>query len=66
MLITLIVLSLANVKNETPQTKPANKLGCLNPVKVNPKIESNAEVGTEKCLAIPDKSSKPKGKQTWK
>lgn len=58
MFITLIVLSLAAAKAETPAT-PGGKLKCLNPVRVNPKLESTVNPGTEKCLAIPAPSEKP-------
>ena len=65
MIIALVVLSLANVKAErqvpltTPEVKPANRLQCLNPVRVNPKQETTQDTGTEKCLAVPEKSVKP-------
>jgi len=56
MIIALVVLSLAGVKNETPDTSHG-KLKCLNPVKVNPKLEQDVNTDrTEKCLAVPDKS----------
>jgi len=53
MFVTLVVLSLATVKNETPQTK-LPKLQCLNPVKGSTKLEPTNDVGTEKCIAVPD------------
>lgn len=66
MFITLVVLSLAGVKAERqvplttpPQAKHANRLQCLNPVRVNPKQESTQDTGTDKCLAVPEKSAKP-------
>lgn len=65
MFIALVVLSLSGLKAETPN-RPAGKLECLNPVRVNPKTDTPDEVGTEKCLAIPDKTAKPKGKPSWK
>lgn len=58
MYIALVVLSLAGVKAETPVVD-AGKLKCLNPVRVNPKLEPTKEIGTEKCLAIPAPSEKP-------
>lgn len=60
MFITLVVLSLATVKRETPVVPPA-KLQCLNPVKGSTKLEPTNDVGTEKCIAVPD-SSKPERK----
>lgn len=57
MFITLVVLSLANVKNETPVVSPS-KLQCLNPVKGSTKLEPTNDAGTEKCIAVPD-SAKP-------
>ncbi len=55
MWITLIVLSTAGVKNETPETaKP--KLQCLNPVKGSPKLEPTNDNGTAKCIAVPEPS----------
>jgi hypothetical protein len=60
MFITLVVLSLAGVKADIPpQVKPANRLQCLNPVRVNPKQEPTQDTGTDKCLAVPEKSAKP-------
>jgi len=59
MIIALVVLSVANVKAETPEVKPANRLQCLNPVRVNPKQEPTQDTGTDKCLAVPEKSAKP-------
>lgn len=58
MLTTLVVMSLLAVKSETPVTNPG-KLQCLNPLRVDPKIESTKETGTEKCIAIPAPSEKP-------
>lgn len=59
MLITLIVLSTAGIKNETPPaTKP--KLQCLNPVKGSTKLEPTNDAGTEKCIAVPSESTKSK------
>lgn len=66
MIIALVVLSLANVKAETPEVKSANRLQCLNPVRVNPKQETTQDTGTDKCLAVPDKTVKAKGKPSWK
>jgi hypothetical protein len=58
MLITLVVLSLAGVKNETPVTnKP--KLQCLNPSKGSPKQDPTKDVGTDKCIAVPETSIRP-------
>lgn len=67
MIIALIVLSTAGIKAETPNVKPANKLQCLNPVvDTRPKLENTTETGTEKCLAVPEKATKQKGKPSWK
>lgn len=57
MLITLVVLSLATVKRETPAVPPS-KLQCLNPVKGSAKLEPTNDAGTEKCIAVPDVSKK--------
>jgi hypothetical protein len=57
MLITLIVLSTAGIKNETPPaTKP--KLQCMNPVKGSTKLEPSDDYGTTKCIATPEQSPK--------
>ena len=57
MFVTLVVLSLAGVKNETPVTsKP--KLQCLNPVKGSTKLEPTNDYGTAKCIAVPEPSPK--------
>ena len=55
MLLTLIVLSTASIKNETPSTK-LPKLQCLNPVRGSPKLEASNDIGTDKCIAIPDRT----------
>lgn len=55
MLLTLIVLSTASIKNETPVTK-LPKLQCLNPVKGSTKLEPTSDNGTSKCIAVPDTS----------
>jgi hypothetical protein len=55
MFITLVVLSLANVKNETPVTKTP-KLQCLNPARNSPKLEPTNDTGTSKCIAVPEPS----------
>lgn len=60
MLLTLIVLSTASVKNETPTTK-LPKLQCLNPVRGSTKLEPTNDNGTSKCIAVPD-TSKPERK----
>ena len=60
MLLTLIVLSTASIKNETPVTK-LPKLQCLNPVKGSTKLEPTSDNGTSKCIAVPD-TSKPERK----
>lgn len=60
MFATLIVLSLAGVKNETP-IRNVNKLECLNPVRVKPKQDTITDTSTDKCLAVPD-TSKPSRK----
>jgi hypothetical protein len=60
MLLTLIVLSTAPIKNETPQTKRPI-MQCLNPVKGSTKLEPTNDNGTEKCIAVPD-TSKPERK----
>lgn len=60
MLLTLIILSTASVKNETPVTK-LPKLQCLNPVKGSTKLEPTNDIGTSKCIAVPD-NSKPERK----
>lgn len=61
MFITLVAISLvsAGIKNETHQVKPANRLQCLNSVRVNPKQEPTQDTGIDKCLAVPEKSAKP-------
>jgi hypothetical protein len=53
MITALIVLSLANVKNETPPTK-LPKLQCLNPVRGGTKLEPTNDIGTASCIAVPD------------
>lgn len=60
MLLTLIVLSTASVKNETPKTKRP-VMQCLNPVRGSTKLEPTTDNGTEKCIAVPD-TSKPQRK----
>lgn len=61
MFVALVAISLvsasnlAGVKNETPSTK-LPKLQCLNPVHGSPKLEASNDIGTDKCIAIPDKS----------
>ena len=55
MFVTLVVLSLAGVKNETPPTK-LPKLQCLNPVRGSPKLEPSNDMGTDRCIAIPDRT----------
>lgn len=60
MITALIVLSLANVKNETPTTN-LPKLQCLNPVKGSTKLEPTNDNGTTSCIAVPD-TTKPNRK----
>jgi hypothetical protein len=48
MFITLVVLSLAGVKNETPQTKKP-KLECVYSVKPSVKLEDTT-VKTKECI----------------
>lgn len=58
MIAAMLVLSLAGVRNETPN-RPAGKVECLNANRVSPKTDTRNEVGTDKCIIVPERSKAP-------